>query len=162
MFRLRIGVFSDTHNDLSSAQKVLEKIGTLDLLLHAGDHYRDGLILSEKFKIPAKAVIGNCDFFSQGSEEEIIELDEKNTVLLTHGHRYGVKNGLQRLFYRSQEVGANIVVFGHTHVPLYVVENDVHFLNPGSLTLPRGNSRPSYGLITLAGGLEIRVVEIVK
>ncbi|KJS19380.1 MAG: hypothetical protein VR72_18805 [Clostridiaceae bacterium BRH_c20a] len=161
MFKVRIGVFSDTHNNLTLAKEVLNKLRPLDLLLHAGDHYRDGRILEKQFEVNTKVVVGNCDFFSGGPEEEIIELGE-NTLLLTHGHKYGVKNTLQRLYYRSQEVGANIVVFGHTHVPLYVIENNVHFLNPGSLTLPRGNSSPSYGIITLGTKMEIRLEGIVK
>jgi len=159
--KLRIGVFSDTHNDISLAQKVINQIGKLDLLLHAGDHYRDGLILGEKFKIETKSVIGNCDFFSNAPLEEVINLGE-HTLLLTHGHRYGVKNNLQRLYYRSQEIGASIVIFGHTHVPLYTVEHGIHFLNPGSLTLPRGNSKPSYGLITIDSQLDIKLIDTVK
>jgi len=161
MFNLRIGVFSDTHNDLTLAKEVLNKLEPLDLLLHAGDHYRDGRILEKQFEVSTKSVVGNCDFFSGGPEEEIIELGQF-TILLTHGHNYGVKKSLQRLYYRSQEVGANIVVFGHTHVPLYIIENNVHFLNPGSLTLPRGNSSPSYGMITLGSTMEMKIEEAVK
>lgn len=158
---MRIGVFSDTHKDLSLAQKALQQIGTLDLLLHAGDHYRDGLILGEKYKINTKAVAGNCDYFSNGPTEETIDLGE-HKILLTHGHLHGVKSNLQRLYYRSQELGADIVIFGHTHIPLYIVENDVHFLNPGSITLPRGNSKPCFGVITLDAKVEIKIVNIVK
>ncbi|NLT94087.1 MAG: metallophosphoesterase [Clostridia bacterium] len=158
---MRIGVLSDTHNDINLAQEVLREMEPLDLLLHAGDHFKDGIILGERFKIKTKAVVGNCDFFCNGPTEEIINIGQY-TILLTHGHRYEVKNHLQRLFYRSQEVGAQIVVFGHTHIPLYLVENGVHFLNPGSLTLPRGNSKPSYGLIILEKDLEIKLMELVK
>ncbi|KJS83509.1 MAG: hypothetical protein JM58_12475 [Peptococcaceae bacterium BICA1-8] len=158
---MRIGVFSDTHNDLTLAKEVLNKLEPLDLLLHAGDHYRDGRILEKQFEVSTKGVVGNCDFFSGGPEEEIIELGQY-TIFLTHGHNYGVKKNLQRLYYRSQEVGANIVVFGHTHVPLYIIENNVHFLNPGSLTLPRGNSSPSYGMITLGSTMEIKIEGTVK
>jgi putative phosphoesterase len=158
---MRIGLLSDTHKDLSLAQEVLEQIGKLDLLLHAGDHYKDGIILGDKFKIPTKVVLGNCDFFKKGSTEEIIKIGQY-TILLTHGHQYGVKNSLQKLFYRSQEVQANIVVFGHTHMPLYIVERGVHFLNPGSLTMPRGNTKPCYGLISLENELEINLIEVVK
>jgi len=158
---VRIGVFSDTHNDLTLAKEVLSRLETLDLLLHAGDHYRDGRILGKQFEVDTKVVAGNCDFFSGGPEEEVIKLG-KYILLLTHGHKYGVKNTLQKLYYRSQEVGANIVVFGHTHVPFYTIENNVHFLNPGSLTLPRSNSSPSYGMITLESELEIKLEKIVK
>lgn len=161
MFILRIGVLSDTHKDLSLAEKVLTQTGNLDLLLHAGDHYRDGIILGEKFKIKTKAVVGNCDYFSNGPEEEIIKLG-KHILLLVHGHHHGVKRNLQKLYYRSQEVGANIVVFGHTHAPLYTIEKNIHFLNPGSLSLPRGNNRPCYAVITLDTEIEISLIEVVK
>jgi putative phosphoesterase len=161
MFTVRIGVLSDTHNDLSLALEVFRETQPLDMLLHAGDHYKDGIHLGERLNIETKAVVGNCDVFSKGPSEEIIRLDQ-HTILLTHGHKYGVKNSLQKLYYRSQEVRANIVVFGHTHMPLYIVERKVHFLNPGSLTLPRGNSKPGYGLITLEEGINIQLIGVVK
>lgn len=161
MLLVRIGVLSDTHKDLSLARVALEKMGKIDLLFHAGDHYKDAIILSEVFQVKTKVVAGNCDYSTNKPKEELLDIDGY-IILLTHGHQYGVKFGLERLYYRSQEIGANIVIYGHTHIPLYLVENNVHFLNPGSPTLPRGNSNPSYAVIDLKPKLKIRIVEIVK
>jgi len=158
---VRIGVLSDTHRDLNLARTALEQMGEIDLLLHAGDHYNDALVLAEEFGLVTKAVIGNCDHSLSKPKEEILEL-EGYKILLTHGHRYGVKFGLQRLYFRGLEVGANIIVFGHTHMPVHVVEDNIHLLNPGSPTLPRDSSKPSYALIECKPELEIKIKEIVK
>jgi len=49
--------------------------------------------------------------------------------------------------YRAEEVGANVVLFGHSHVPLCTEERGVLFLNPGSLQLPRGYHQPTYACL---------------
>lgn len=160
---LRIGVVSDTHKDLSLAKIAIKDMGKVDLLLHAGDHYKDALILAQEFKVETKAVIGNCDYALSNPAEDIFELAGYK-FLLTHGHQYGVKTKLDRLYYKGLELGVDIVVFGHTHVPLNVVEGNIQLLNPGSLSLPRGNSKPSYAIIECYPELkiEIEIKEIVK
>ncbi|MHB8170336.1 MAG: metallophosphoesterase [Thermincolia bacterium] len=143
---MKIGVISDTHQKLELAKKVIEHMGPVDMLLHAGDHYRDALKLSDVTGINIKAVIGNCDM-SNGPTEEIIDLDGVR-VLLTHGHRYGVKLGLDKLYYRAREVEAQVVVFGHSHVPAEEWVEGILFLNPGSIGIPRGpGSKPTYGIL---------------
>jgi len=158
---LRIGVLSDTHRKLDLARKALKDIGKLDLLLHAGDHYQDALTLGKEFNVPVKAVVGNCDFFSNKPSEEVLQLG-KYKLLLTHGHQYGVKRGLQNIYYRGLETGVDIIVFGHTHTPVHIIHEGMHILNPGSIGLPRGNSGPSYALITIEPELSIVIKEIGK
>ena len=49
-------------------------------------------------------------------------------------------------------MGANVVLFGHTHVPLCLEEEGVLYLNPGSLTSPRGGSHASYAILEIEKG----------
>ena len=58
---------------------------------------------------------------------------------VTHGHLYGVNWGLHDLLERTQEMGADIAFYGHTHVPDYeeFPEEGVTIMNPGSITQPR-------------------------
>ena len=58
-------------------------------------------------------------------------------MFLTHGHRYQVNFGLQTLEEAARLRGADIAMYGHTHVPMINQGKDVTILNPGSLTLPR-------------------------
>ena len=64
-------------------------------------------------------------------------IDRVAGVFLTHGHRYQVNFGIQTLKEAALLRGADIAMYGHTHVPIINQGRDVTILNPGSLTLPR-------------------------
>lgn len=68
---------------------------------------------------------------------------------MTHGHKEKVKEGLTNLYYKALSLSCDIVLFGHTHIPLKIQEGSIFFINPGSITFPRGGSKSSYALITL-------------
>ena len=40
--------------------------------------------------------------------------------------------------------GYNVMLNGHTHIPLAKEQDGVIFVNPGSVALPRGGYEPSY------------------
>ncbi len=45
---------------------------------------------------------------------------------------------MKALTERAKAVGANIVVFGHTHTAVVLMSDGILFVNPGSLAAPRG------------------------
>ena len=48
--------------------------------------------------------------------------------------------------------GADILIYGHTHVPKVVQRNHLLVINPGSLSLPRQeNHEPSYAVLNIEG-----------
>ncbi|MGB9802979.1 metallophosphoesterase [Desulfofundulus sp.] len=147
---MRIGVISDTHGKVDRALKLLNELEPLDLLLHAGDFYRDGQLLGEALDIPVHAVAGNCDFPKGGPGEEVLELAGKK-VFLTHGHLYHVHSSLQKLLYRALELRVDVVVFGHTHVRYCQEHEGILFFNPGSVYDPRGQQGPGCGLLIIEG-----------
>jgi len=64
---------------------------------------------------------------------------------LTHGHRYGVYYGTSQIKEAAKARQAHIVMFGHTHIPLIDLMDDIWAINPGSIALPRQRGRiPSY------------------
>lgn len=138
-------MFSDSHGRIDSARKVIKDIGQVDLLLHAGDFYSDALVLSEGSSLPFKAVLGNCDGAVEGPEEELFELSG-HRFLMTHGHLNGI-NRLGSLLKKAREYGVEAVIFGHTHVPQIIKMDGILFFNPGSISRPRDQDRPSYGII---------------
>lgn len=144
---MRVLVFSDTHGKIDRVLKVLKK-EKADLILHAGDFYRDALALGEALKLPVTAVAGNCDAVGSGPEEQILTLKGKK-ILLAHGHQQGVKRSYNGIFYRAKECQADAVVFGHTHVPLNEVEQGILMFNPGSISRPVPGNAPSYGLLQI-------------
>ena len=68
-----------------------------------------------------------------------------NHVLLTHGHYYYVSMGEERIRKEAKGRGADVVMYGHTHMPSITEENNLIMLNPGSIAYPRQQGRhPSY------------------
>ncbi|MBF7083126.1 metallophosphoesterase [Desulfallas sp. Bu1-1] len=146
---MRIVVFSDTHGSINRALTAVNKIGKFDALIHAGDHYSDAGRLASLLKIPAYAVAGNCDTLRSGPEELIIT-PKGCKIYITHGHLFRAKDTLQPLFYRAREINANVVVFGHTHVPLSIREESILLFNPGSTTRPVGGFKAGFGILTIS------------
>ncbi len=137
----KILVFSDTHKNTDTAINIIKNNPDTNLVLHAGDHAEDAEDLSYIFpEISFSYVKGNCDLFSFEKEERFFEASGKK-ILLTHGHLYKVKMTLSLLRKRAKELGADIVVFGHTHQRLIEEDDGILYLNPGS--------RGSYGQITI-------------
>ena len=80
--------------------------------------------------------------------ERILILCDRR-VLIAHGHTMNVKYGLLRAQYRAQELNADILLFGHTHVPLVEASSRPMLLNPGSIGDMR---RPTYGVLDFQDG----------
>ena len=78
----------------------------------------------------------------------VLILDD-HRVLIAHGHTLGVKTGLLRAQYRALEMNADILLFGHTHVPLVDAASRPMMMNPGSIGDPR---RPTYGVLEFRDG----------
>ena len=156
MIQVRIGVVSDIHGDYQRLVGLVKAIQPLDLLIHAGDGAREVQRLSTGFPtLPIRAVIGNCDLFAYGRKPSGLFVQESFftlrgwNVFLTHGHTYSVKTGLSRIRSRARQLGSGLVIFGHTHLPLYERDGDLILLNPGSLSLARCYGKPSYRLLEL-------------
>ena len=158
---MRYLVISDTHGQTEDAKKLIRYFkGQIDGVLHLGDLVRDFEQLEREFQtdpsLTFAGVPGNCDgaynAFGKRMQKERVFTVEGRTFLLTHGDRYQVGYGLSSLKYRALEAHANVVLFGHTHVPLLVEEEEILFLNPGSLSLPRGGSKKGFALLEVEKG----------
>ncbi len=149
---MRIGVFSDSHGDISNARRFFDHLAPLDCLFHLGDYASDGDKVSKLFGCPLYAVRGNCDFRSDEPLERLVDLGGKR-FLLVHGHQYYSWNAL---LYRGEETHADMVLYGHTHMPDLSADGARLLLNPGSLSRPRGGSACSCALVLLEGQ-ELRV-----
>jgi len=128
---LRFMVFSDSHG---YSERMLSAIGqsTPDMIIHLGDGGRDIDKIKKKFpKIPLKAVRGNCDFGSDLPETELFSVGAVN-IFITHGHTFGVKRVLAPLIDEAMALGANMVMFGHTHIPVFSMAGGLYVLNPGA------------------------------
>lgn len=150
---MQIGVVSDIHGDYQALEALVRRIMPLDLLIHAGDGVSEIHRLSRYFPTTQiRAVSGNCDpsaFTGSPFPREIFFSLEGWNIFLTHGHLYGVKSDLDRIRVRGRQLGADLVIFGHTHLPLLAKEGGLTLFNPGSLSAARCYEQPSYGLLEL-------------
>ena len=78
----------------------------------------------------------------------------------THGHVYSEQN-MPRL------AGGDLFLFGHIHVPRCEQKGDITILNPGSVSIPKENSRHSYMMLDgmrfswhTMDGMEYKVLQV--
>ncbi len=141
---MKIMIVSDSHGRNTNLEKALEKVKPIDLFLHLGDfegseEYIRSIVPCEIVMVP-----GNNDYFTGLEKDKIINIGIY-TIFLTHGHRYGVNFGTERLRDIATQYGANIALFGHTHRPLIDLSSNVWVINPGSITQPRQEGgKPSF------------------
>jgi putative phosphoesterase len=128
---LLLTIFSDTHGDTEKAAVVVRRVRP-DIIVHLGDCVRDAEALRQKFPdIELHAVRGNNDFAARAPLTDFFPAGGKK-LFLTHGHGPGVKHGLKKFTDAATEAGADIALFGHTHVPLCREEGGLLLLNPGA------------------------------
>lgn len=145
----RILVMSDTHGNKANIEKALCKFGEVDCIIHLGDYVRDAQYIRGLTDKRVYSVKGNCDF--SGAKQELLLRTGGKRILALHGHRQDVKNSLLNLGFYAAEKGADLVLFGHTHIPVEEFYGDVILYNPGSLGEPRGR-KPSLGVVTIEDG----------
>lgn len=144
---LRICVVSDTHRDRYELMSAVVSAGALDAVLHAGDETSDAAWLSERIRCPVYAVAGNWDTPSPAYPDVLVLSQFGPTVLLTHGHRLQVKSGLTPLAQTALARGAQIAIYGHTHIAEISQVSGTLCINPGSLSQPRGRLERTYALL---------------
>jgi len=104
-----------------------------NLTVHLGDGAFDLRRLQSEFpEIPMLGVKGNCDLGITGDTSRTITL-EGVKIFMAHGHIYGVKQGYDTAIDVARNVGANLLLFGHTHRAEYMMVSGIHLLNPGSI-----------------------------
>jgi len=144
---MRVLVFSDSHGNFPQLLKAHELAGPVDYIIHLGDGAEDARQMEQLLEVPVLRVAGNCDPDPGLPLELTLDLGPCR-FYLTHGNRHLVKSGLRQLVERGIQVGAKVVLYGHTHRPAVQVEAGVLCVNPG--TLKQGFPK-SYAILTITG-----------
>lgn len=131
---------SDSHGRFGGLQEIIEREAPFDMLLHAGDIQGGVSNLEDWAGCPVYVVRGNCDWGGGLPQERVVSFG-RDRIFLTHGHRYGVKTGIEMLAAAAKQAGANIAVYGHTHIPQVEERYGVILLCPGSVAEPRQQNR---------------------
>lgn len=137
-----IGLISDTHG-LVRPQALVALEG-VDLILHAGDVCGEGVLEALGAIAPTFAVGGNCDD-DPGLPPHILRVVGGVRILVHHGHRH-----LDEAPHRP-----DVVVSGHTHVPLVETVEGVLRINPGSAGPRRFRLPVTLARLDLSGGAPV-------
>lgn len=125
---LRIGIIADTHGLLRP--EVVDVFAGVDHIVHAGDVGGAQVLQALRAIAPVTHVGGNNDDGSDGTDIVRVTLGDLR-MLLTHilprpaKPRTAVLDSLRRK-------PADVVVFGHSHLPHHETIGGVTFFNPAS------------------------------
>lgn len=151
---MKILVFSDSHSESDMLPEIIQSNSTAEVVVFCGDGYND--IDHLRYAFPEKMFItvrGNCDWCCNAPDKEEITLNNKK-ILITHGHIFGVKDGLSRITAYGHSINADIVLFGHTHQQLVTVDGSMLLMNPGSFGF-----NGQYGIIEIDDNGKITATE---
>lgn len=150
-------VCSDIHGSIDSALKLIDVFNdeACDFILLLGDvlyhgprndlpdYYEPKKVIEALNAISDKilCVKGNCE---AEVDQMVLKfkindfIDKKINCLdahLEHGHHLDEYKG-----------NAQIILSGHTHIPVLEKKNNVIYLNPGSITIPKNGSKRGYAI----------------
>jgi len=153
---MRIVVVSDTHMPHSAKTipaKLRKALESADFILHAGDWCTPDTVRAFEAYAPVDGVAGNNDgreLVERFGLKKKIELGGVR-IGIVHGHGYGGTTESRALqAFRNDQV--DVILFGHSHVPLVRQEGDVLLFNPGSPTSKRTQPRHSFGIWEIKDG----------
>ena len=166
---MRIGVISDTHGKLHP--RVFEIFKDVDHILHAGDIGSEDILVELGAIAPVTAVAGNIDGFRCG------DAGEEARVFLGGLHFY-LTHVLDRPANPRREVlaalakaPADVVVFGHSHLPHDERRDGIWYFNPASAGPRRFDYPAAVGMFEKGRdgrwhawhvGLDERSVEVLR
>lgn len=155
---MKLMFISDIHGISTNLKKIKEKFEELkcDKLVVLGDLYYigprnkmiEGYNISEvqefleSMKDKLLCMRGNCD-----SEVDLMVsnfpimndlsfiMTEKHDLYITHGHIYNESNWMKE---------NSILIYGHFHIPFIKKIETNYYINPGSISLPKEENKPSY------------------
>ena len=159
---------SDTHGNREYLRKAAERLVKKKAvaIVHLGDDYDDVTVLSE-LEIEVLQVPGVFSKYYQDPNIPNRQIHEFNgiNVLVSHtveSHRNDLPSDM-----KPEEIvekkRAQVVLFGHTHIPLLEEKQGILYMNPGHLKeKDKRGSRPSYGIVDFEEGkVTARTIDFV-
>ncbi|MCO1574399.1 metallophosphatase family protein [Crossiella sp. SN42] len=160
-----VAVLADTHAPRrwqGCPPAVAEHLRAAELILHAGDVCTAEVLDELSAFAPVHAVLGNNDgpdVAAWGAPETLeLDLDGLRVAMI---HDSGQAKGrTARMRRRFPE--ADLVVFGHSHIPMDLTGDGVRIFNPGSPTDRRRQPQGTMGLLRIERGelAEARIIPV--
>ena len=156
---MRVAVLADTHAPRrwpACPPAVAERLRGADVILHAGDVCIAAVLEELAAFAPVRAVCGNNDgpdVVAWGAPETLeLDLDGLRVGMI---HDSGPEAG-RTARMRRRFPAADLVVFGHSHIPLDRTGDGVRIFNPGSPTDRRRQPHGTMGLLRIERGHLVR------
>jgi uncharacterized protein len=162
---MRVVVLSDTHSPRrwkSCPPRVAEHLREAEVILHAGDVCTADVLDELAQYAPVHVVMGNND------EPDVAAWGAPETVRLTlnglsigmihdSGQAAGRTGRMRKLFPE-----ADLVVFGHSHIPMDQTGDGVRIFNPGSPTDRRRQPHGTIGTLDIEDGhlVDARILDV--
>ena len=152
---MKVVVLADTHAPRrwrSCPPLVAVHLRGADLILHAGDVCTADVLDELAAYAPVHAVRGNNDGpdVAAWGAPDTLELD-LGGVRLAMIHDSGPRSGRPARL-RGRFPAADLVVFGHSHIPVDQAANGQRIFNPGSPTDRRRQPHGTIGVLDIDGG----------
>jgi len=157
---MKIGILSDTHlthitEDFKETTKRV--FDGVDMIIHAGD--MTGIsVFNYLSNWELKAVRGNMDDFDLYNllpEKRIENIMGKNVGII---HGKGPPSGIENVVLKEFQ-NVDLIIYGHSHVPLETKKGGVLLFNPGSYR--RSYSyRGTVGIIEISDNITLRHIEV--
>ncbi|MBX6768812.1 MAG: metallophosphoesterase family protein [Actinomadura rubrobrunea] len=152
---MRVVVLSDTHAPRrwrSCPPRVAEHLRRADVILHAGDVCTADVLDELSAYAPVHAVLGNNDgpdVAEWGAPERLrLELDGLRVAMVHDSGQAKGRTARMRRWFPD----ADLVVFGHSHIPLDQTGDGVRIFNPGSPTDRRRQPHGTIGVLDIQDG----------
>ena len=152
---MRIVVLADTHAPRrwrACPPRVAAELRGADLILHAGDVCTASVLAELTQYAPVVAVLGNNDdpdvaLWGAAQTAELSLAGLRIAMLHDSGPSTGRLARMRRAF-----PAADLVVFGHSHIPLDQSGYGLRIFNPGSPTDRRRQPHATLGVLRIADG----------
>ena len=141
----KILLFSDVHG----SEEAMEKIWEMKEKTGAGSVFSLGDLCPDPYSPlwrGISGVRGNCDRFFEYGDLPFPPLEKE---MFLFGHRTLAFHGHMVPSFEFRK--GDIVLSGHTHIPMAKERNGIYYFNPGSASLPRSSSGPSFGILDEEG-----------
>ena len=155
---IRVLLLADTHLGPGRADRLLDRITAhvevADVILHAGDVTDQGVLDTLADHAPVHAVLGNNDHGMQLPERLEVEIGGCRIAMVHDSGDSAGRTGRLRRWFPT----ADVVVFGHSHIPWNVADRSAidgsvqHHVNPGSAMQRRRQPRCTVGWLQIVDG----------
>ena len=164
---MNVLLLADTHLGEGQSGRLIDKlrghVEAADIIIHAGDVTDVSVLMALEEFAPVHAVLGNNDRGMTLPERLVVELDGCAIAAVHDSGSAGGRAARLRRWFPE----ADVVVFGHSHIPWHQIDvrasdgHAQHHVNPGSAMQRRAAPRHTAAMLELGDGVVIDVSHIV-